>query len=186
MDLWQDWLDVADRLRARGVQSARQLSNLTGLGMTSAERLRRAVMARWREIPHESVALRREGVYRESEELFRIAIQAAGEADGKVKATLLAVAQRSISDRADILGIKSAKLNVEASGKVEVLDRRELVLRTETSLGLAPGALEEIARQAAVGLSDVARRRLVEDREGRVLDVAAEVVPRAEKTPSGS
>ena len=149
----EPWLDIVGQLLSRGVSSPSQLRNVLGIGYRTAERWITEVRKRWAAgLTDERVNWRRETLYHEADEVARYAWrQTAAAATATEKASLMKVVLMANARKASLTGLDTMEIKVRQDVRVETTI--DVVARVETDLGLAPGALESIGRQAAVLLS---------------------------------
>ena len=138
----------------RGVRTPSQVSRILGVSFKAATRWVELIHARWNEgLDKERLNWRRESLYTEADVVAQRAWEDALDMvnGAKERAAFLRVVLEANKRKAALCGLDSATLNV--ANRVDATISVDIVAKTETDLGLAPGALGSIGRDAAMLLS---------------------------------
>lgn len=169
--LKEAWLAVTHRLMSRGVNTAWELAKLTGIKVSTCQGWINEINARWQLKMHpDAMGLRRETLYQEAEEAFRLAMDSALKSGHpKHKAQFLKIALAANARKAALYGLDTLKVEIDAtvSGSVDAnLQPSEF----QTKYGVDRATVREMGRLAAKGLSAAASRTL----EAELVDAQAE------------
>ena len=147
------WLEVVGELLSRGVKTPGELKRLLGIGHRTAERWLEMVHAQWAaSLDDERVNYRREALYREADAVARVAWSDALNADtAQARSVSLKLVIEANKRKASLTGLD--RLEVKIDSRIEQQINVDVVASVEADFGLAPGALEQIGRDASLLLS---------------------------------
>jgi hypothetical protein len=170
----EPWLQLIERLMGRGVLRPYHMAQLTGVRVQTCTAWMEEIRERWGLAQTSLTQIRRvHELDARAAEIGRVALETALKTtDAKARGTLLRTALEADARRAALAGLdkKTIEHHHQHSGKVE----KRTTIALETSLGLAPGALEQIGRVASLQLTDAARARLAQEQAADVVDVEFE------------
>ena len=166
----QEWTEVVEVLMSRGVRRHHVMARLTGMRAPAAKRLMGLVAKEWSEsMPQALLNQRRENLYREAEEVSRLAWTAAmNNENPTIRLSYLKTVLEANKRKASIVGLDRVELQIDA--RVQSHETIDVVSKVEQRFSLAPGALESIGKSAALLLSRP-------DEEEEVIDVLPEPAP---------
>jgi len=149
----EPWLEVVGQLMGRGVQTPSAMRSVLGIGYRTASNWMGEVRRRWASgLSDELVNHRRESLYAEADEVARQSwLEAMNAETPSEKASLFKVVLMANQRKAALTGLDA--LEVRIHKRVESRSTIELVASVEQQHGLAPGALEQLGRNAAILMS---------------------------------
>ena len=149
----ESWLHVTERLMGRGVTTPTRLSKVCGVAYRTADRWLTEVRRRWATgLSDDRINWRREKLYAEADEVARAAWSESMQSETpSEKASLFKVVLMANARKAALTGLDTMEIRVHK--RVEHIGAVDLVARVEHEHGLAPGALADIGRRAALVLS---------------------------------
>ena len=161
------FLDATEQLLSRGVERPFTLSRLLGVTPTAAKALLKSVRDGWSEsMPQALLNTRREHLYREAAEVSRLAWEAALVAESPtIKLNFLRAVLEANKRKASLIGLDHLTLDIDA--RLDTSQSVDVVQRVEKQFSLAPGALEELGKSAALWLSHPVETEDV----GEIIDV---------------
>jgi hypothetical protein len=170
----QEWLDVIEILMSRGVRRYHVLARMTGMTPPAAKRLMGLIKKDWAEsMPQALLNERRENLYREAEEVSRLAWTAAMNNESPtIRLSYLKTVLEANKRKASLVGLDRVELQIDA--RVQSHETVDVVSKVEQRFSLAPGALANIGKSAALLLS---RPDNDDDEDEMVIDVEPEPVP---------
>lgn len=149
------WLEVVEVLMARGCNTAYQLRDLTGVRYETAQRWMKEIRHKWaNEMNLDVLHGRREGLYREADQVARIAwidALACSDDNANGKVGFLKLVIEANKRKAALCGFDD--LEIRVSGEIRHRPATDVVQKVEQDLKLAPGALETIGKRASLLLS---------------------------------
>jgi len=177
--LREQWLEIVEVLLGRGVDSPARMSRLTRITPATCAKLIDEVKTRWAKgVSARELNWRREGLYREADEVARHAWDSAEECriagDHKEQGQMLKIVLASNARKAKLIGADTMAVQIRA--EVTAIAGVDIVAQVEADYGLAAGALEKLGRHASVMFSEAAKKRL-DEVEDDALDVDFEVAP---------
>ena len=164
----EPWLALVGELMGRGVRTPSELRKLIGVGYRTAKNWMDEVQSRWTAgLTDDLVNWRRESLYSEADAIARAAwLESRVAETPSEKASLFKVVLMANQRKASLTGLDGIEVKIRK--EVTTTAMVDLVARVETEHGLAPGALEQIGRQAALALSKPS------EKQSHFLDVASD------------
>mgnify|MGYP003132056342 CR=1 FL=1 len=147
------WLELVEELLSRGISNPSQLRNVLGIGYKTAERWLALVKEKWTAtIDDDRVNWRRERLYREADAVAQVAWMDAMQAESvQERTSCFKVVIEANKRKASLCGLDKMELKIESNVKQHIAV--DVVASVETDFGLAPGALSQIGRDAALLMS---------------------------------
>jgi hypothetical protein len=149
----QEWVDVVGELYGRGVKTPWEIHKLLGVPYSSAKGWWTRVQEQWSTgMSDQLVNHRRESLYSEADAVSRQAWLEAMQAETpSEKASLFKVILMANQRKASLTGLDALEIKINKT--ITSRSTLELVASVEAKHGLAPGALEQLGRSAAILMS---------------------------------